>query len=194
MAHYPNGFWGNFGADMNQTTMNAVDVVSSPAGPNVGLMYMPDPWPDVESTIYLHPVMYDNPANAASPWQSWYADQDGRGSGNCTGVPLAIMVPFAERHEGVTQASDPSNPANDSHWGITERWYQKNDFEQNLEKIYRQTARKSDVRRAAYTEFERVHLDGTYDAMHGAFDSGEYARFRAIIGCDFDFQPKPGDP
>jgi hypothetical protein len=175
MAEYPNGVWGNFGADMNQTTMNAVRVVSAPSGPNTGLMYMPDPWPAVESTIYLHPAMY----NETALGQEWYKDQNGEGSGTCTPALFGIMVPFAERHEGVTQLPN-------SHWGITHRMYQDNDYEQRLEKVYRQTTKASEVRQAAYDVFVEFHVN-EITPQQDAFDDVEYPAFEAIMGCGIDY-------
>lgn len=177
MSSYPNGVWGNFGSDMNQATMNAVRVVGTPTGPNTGLMYMPDPWPAVESTIYLHPAMY----NETPDGQAWYGDQNGVGSGTCTPALFAYMVPFAERHEGVTKAAN-------SHWGIAHRMYQNSDFEQKLEEVYRQTTRPSVVRQAAYDVFVSLHDDASdLGKQQAAFDAVEYPLFAAGMGCTMDF-------
>jgi hypothetical protein len=185
MTAYPNGTWGNGGPDMDQATLNAIPVTRPAAGPNTGVAFLTNPWPGVEFSIFLHPAMYNNPGNPTSPSQQWHVDQNGVGSGNCTQSLFAIMVPFAERHEGSTQASN-------SHFGITQNWYNNNNFEQNLEQIYKQTPRDVDVRKAAYDEFVRVHNTGTYNALHATFDAAETPAFMAAIGCTMDFNP--GDP
>jgi hypothetical protein len=177
MSSYPHGVWGNFGGDMNQATMNAVKVVSAPSGPNTGLMYMPDPWPAVESTIYMHPAMY----NETPDGQAWYGDQNGAGTGTCGPALFAYMVPFAERHEGVTKAPN-------SHWGIAHDMYQNSDFEQKLEEVYRQTTRASAVRQAAYDVFVSLHDDASdLGKRQAAFDATEYPLFTAGMGCTMDF-------
>lgn len=184
MTAYPNGVWGNGGPDMNQATLNAIPVTHPAAGPNTGVAFLTNPWPGVEFSIFLHPAMYNNPGST-SPSQKWHADQNGVGSGNCTQSLFGIMVPFAERHEGATQAAN-------SHFGITQNWYNNNNFEQDLEQIYKQSPRDVDVRRAAYDEFVRLHNTGTYNSLHAAFDATETPAFMAAIGCTMDFNL--GDP
>lgn len=185
MTPYPNGVWGNGGPDMNQATLNAIPVTRPAAGPNTGVAFLTNPWPGVEFTIFLHPAMYNNPGTPASPSQQWHVDQNGVGSGSCTQSLFAIMAPFAERHEGVTQAAN-------SHFGITQTWYNNNNFEQDLEQIYKQSPRDVDVRRAAYNEFTRLHNTGTYNSLHATFDAAETPAFMAAIGCSMDFNL--GDP
>jgi hypothetical protein len=178
---YPDGHWGNFGADMNQATLNAIPVTHPATGPNAGVAFLTNPWPEVESTIYLHPAMYDDPAHPNVPWQQWHADQNGKGSGTCTQAVFAYMVPFAERHEGVTEAPN-------SHWGITQHLYDTNDYEQRLEEVYSQTDRDVVVRSAAYDVFVHLHdQTSVWSAQQAAFDKAEYPLFESGLGCTLDY-------
>jgi hypothetical protein len=182
MTAYPaNGVMGNARPEMNVGAVNAMPVTRPTAGPNTGLAFLTNPWPAVDHTIFLHPAMYNNPTTPPTPSQVWHVDQNGQGSGTCTQAMFAILEPFASRHEGVTQASN-------SHWGITQRFYQNSDSEQRLERIFRNTADAGVVRQAAYDEWVRLH-SGTHQNQQAAFDAAEYPALAAAIGCTLDNNP-----
>ena len=182
MTAYPaNGVMGNARPEMNIATVNAIPVTRPAAGPNIGLSFMTNPWPAVDHTIFLHPAMYNDPANPTSPSQIWHADQNGTPAGTCTQAMFGILEPFASRHEGATQAAN-------SHWGITQRFYQNSNSEQRLEEIFRNTADPGVVRQAAYDEWVRLH-SGTHASQQQAFDGTEYPLLAAAIGCIVDNNP-----
>lgn len=182
MQAYPaNGVMGNARPEMNIAALNVVPVTRPLTGPNIGLMFLTNPWPAVDHTIFLHPAMYNNPGNPTSPSQIWHADQNGTPGGTCTQAMFGILEPFAQRHEGATQAAN-------SHWGITRAFYQNSNSEQRLEKIYRATTDAGVVRQAAYDEWVRLH-SGTHDSQQQAFDGTEYPALSAAIGCTLDNNP-----
>jgi hypothetical protein len=182
MTAYPaNGVMGNARPEMNLATVNALPITRPAAGPNTGLAFLTNPWPTVDHTIFIHPALYNNPTTPPTPSQVWHADQNGQPGGTCSQAMFAILEPFVRRHEGVTQASN-------SHWGITQRFYQNGNAEQRLEQIYRNTADHAVVRQAAYDEWVRLH-SGSHSNQQAAFDAAEYPALSAAIGCNPDNNP-----
>lgn len=180
MTPYPgNGVMGNARPEMNLPALNVVPVTRPTTGPNIGLMFLTNPWPAVDHTIFLHPALYNNPATPPSDPQVWHADQNGTPGGTCTQAVFGILEPAVRRHEGTTQAAN-------SHWGITQRFYQNSDSEQRLEEIYRQTTDAGVVRQAAYDEWLRLHR-GTHASQQAAFDATDTPAIINSLGCTLDF-------
>lgn len=155
-------------------------VTSVASGPNDGVAFVATPVVMPDSTvIWTHPELY---GSTFSP--SWYADQNGQGSGTCQHGAIAQLAADAERHEGVTQ-----NPF--SHWGVTNRLLEQSSLQKDVEALYsRDSAR---VVGQARDQWKRW-LATTYAKQHQAYDSNDYKIIYGNLGCAIDLLPPPGDP
>ncbi len=177
---YPgNKVLGNARPFIPPATLNALPVTRPAAGPNMGLSFLTDPLPTISHSIHIHPGLYNNPATPTSPDQQWRRDQDGVGSGNCTSSVFGDLRRTIERHEGVTQA-------NNSHWGITARFFRDHEPEQRIEEVFKngdEAALRQDVRAA----WLRQITTGPHKTQQTAFDVSDYAQIDAALGCALDY-------
>ena len=182
MQPYPpsdgRGELGNAQTELDEAAIAAHPLALPRSGPNAGLLYVRDPWPAFNFSIYLHPALYDNPATPGQPWQVWHADQNGVGSGTCTQAVFGILEPAVRRHEGATQASN-------SHFGIARAFFQTSDVEQDLEKIYRKTTDPSVVMQAGVDRLREV-MRTTLTPQQEAFDNTDTPALIASLGCTLD--------
>lgn len=182
MQPYPpadgRGELGNALTELDLPALQAHPLSLARTGPNAGLMYVKDPWPALNFSIYLHPALYDNPGNPANPSQVWHADQDGGRSGRCTQSVFAILEPAVRRHEGTTQAAN-------SHFGVAREFFQNSDVEQDLEKVYRQTTDPSVVMQAGVDRLSEV-MRSRLAPLQEAFDNTDTPALLASLGCTLD--------
>ncbi|HSU13057.1 hypothetical protein [Longimicrobium sp.] len=182
MQPYPpsdgRGELGNALPEMDPAKIAAVRLSRPTAGPNTGLMYMLDPWPVIDFSIYLHPAIFDHPERPSDPSQVWHADQNGRGSGTCTQAMFTTLEAQVRRHEGATQAPD-------SHWGVAQRFFQGSNVEQELEQTYAQTTNPDLVLQDAYDRLGRM-LRKQLDPLQEAFDKTDTPLLIASLGCKLD--------
>ena len=188
MTAYPpadgKGTLGNALTELDEPRVLAVRMAIPGGGPNTGLAYFVDPFPDLNFSIYLHPALFDDPANPGSPSQQWHADQNGLGSGTCTQAVFPHLVAEVRRHEGATQASN-------SHWGIAQAFFQNGSVEQELEKIYRRTTEPNVLLQAGVDRLRR-EMRSTLTPLQQAFDNTDTPALIASLGCTLDH--KKNDP
>lgn len=180
MQAYPgNGLLGTARPDLDHAMVRIHPITRALTGPNKGLAILRDPLPAIGHSIYMHPGLYNRPG-ATDISQQWHVDQNGHGSGSCTQAVFSVLTPEAERHEGVTMASQ-------SHWGITARFYQNSNAQRRIERLF--TSNPDDVLRAnAYNEWVRLH-NGTHHHQQHQFDQSDYPAIAAAIGCNLDVNP-----
>jgi hypothetical protein len=174
---------GNSVPFLPDDTWYNLPVARADSGPNKGLAYLRDPLPTIEHSIYLHPGLYNDPRLPLSVPQLWHLDQNGIPTGSCTSGVFTTLVPFAENHEGVSQAAL-------SHWGVTNGFYQNHsDAQDRLDRVY--TSGDDDQLRSAVNhEFVAIHEAGPHKSQHHAFDAAEQAKLPIVMdGCHLDHNP-----
>jgi hypothetical protein len=182
MTAYPpadgKGTLGNALTELDQPKVLAVRMAIPGSGPNTGLAYFVDPFPDFNFSIYLHPALFDDPANPGAPAQVWHADQNGLGSGTCTQAVFGPLVTEVRRHEGATQAPN-------SHWGIAQAFFQGSPVEQEVEKIYRRTTDPNVLLQAGVDRLSR-EMRNSLQPLQQAFDNTDTPALIAGLGCRLD--------
>jgi hypothetical protein len=182
MQPYPpadgRGELGNALPEVDPAKIAAVRLSRPTTGPNTGLLYIVDPWPALDFSIYLHPALYDHPEKPKDPSQVWHADQNGVGSGTCTQAVFGILEPAVRRHEGATQAPN-------SHWGIAQQFFQNSNVEQELEETYAQTTSGDVVMQAAFDRLSRV-MRTQLTPLQNAFDKADTPALIGSLGCTLD--------
>lgn len=182
MTAYPpadgKGTLGNALTELDEPKVLAVGMTIPPGGPNAGLAYFVDPFPDLNFSIYLHPALFDNPAAPASDPQRWHADQNGVGSGTCTQAVFPHLLAEVRRHEGATQAPN-------SHWGIAQAFFQGSTVEQEIEKIYRRTTDPNALLQAGVDRLSR-EMRTSLKPLQDAFDATDTPALIAGLGCKLD--------
>lgn len=179
LLEYPtNGTLGFFWFEDPDPSNSSIVPVTSQAtsGPNTGLWYFgaPIPMPTI-SYAYTHPGMYAS----ATGGRAWYNDQNNKGSGTCTQAVLPSLASQAERHEGVTQATN-------SHYGVANRVYRDEALHLQFEKIY--TSRSAgELIKEAGKVFKK--FDSTYNSAQATFDSNDRPLIFGSLGCSLDFNP-----
>ncbi len=177
---YPaNKVLGNARPHIPQTTIDALPVTRPTAGPNTGLSFLTNPLPAISHSIHLHPGLYNNPATPTSPDQQWRRDQDGNGSGDCTSSVFSDLTRRIERHEGVTQADN-------SHWGITARFFRDSEAEQRIEELYK-NGDEAALRRDVRTTWLGLITTGPHKTQQTNFDKTDYPKIDAALGCALDY-------
>lgn len=182
MRDYPdNKLFGNAGPVLPTMKLFAIPVLRAPSGPNKGLAILADPLPAVEYSIYLHPALYNRPG-AGDMAQHWHEDQNGQGSGTCTQAVFSTLTPEAERHEGVTMAPD-------SHWGITNDFYQTSNIQEKIEQLVTDRSDR-ELHELAYNTFAKLHTTGTHKKRQTEFDNKDRPAIYNKLQCTLDYNPK----
>lgn len=182
MTAYPpadgKGTLGNALTELDEPRVLAVRMAIPDRGPNAGLAYFVDPFPDLNFSIYLHPALFNDPANPGSDSQVWHADQNGIGSGTCTQAVFPHLLAEVRRHEGVTQATN-------SHWGIAQAFFQGSTVEQEIEKIYKRTTDPNALLQAGVDRLSR-EMRTSLKPLQDAFDQTDTPALINGLGCRLD--------
>jgi len=162
-----------------RTDSTSVTVISS--GPNRGLAFFMDQVPFDGNTGYicLHPALYPPSAGhgGSNPdYARWYNDQNGQGTGTCTAAGMAILAAEAERHEGVTVATD-------SHIGVANRELASFRLHERVESLVRPGEAK--LRDDATRLYDRWR-HGAFVVAQAQFDNVDRPKVFAKIGCTLD--------
>lgn len=171
-------------SDIDSTAINVAQVVG---GPNAGVWYMRDN-PRLEepgSNVVLHPALYPPPAGGSwgrPEYQQWYNDQNRRGSGTCDTTVVARLAAEVERHEGVTMAAN-------SHYGVANRVLASDKLHERMERLVTVGGSGDQLRSAAMQEWRAFRRD-RIEPEQAAFDSVDYPKVLAALGCTVDYNPR----
>jgi hypothetical protein len=152
------------------------------SGPNVGISYFTQPIVLSDVAIaWTHPGLYN-----LTPGQTWYADQNGQGSGTCQQAVLLGLATQAQRHEGVTQHPTLS------HWGIARSLLQGSGLHTAWEATYT-TKPVPMLIQDADKKWSDWRYNSPYKGPQLAFDNTDSPAIFGSLGCRLDWFPPPQD-
>jgi hypothetical protein len=158
-----------------------VSVINS--GPNAGRSFLPDSVRLMRPRVHLHPALYDAGvagifgARGYFPWNHWYDDQNGRGSGTCRERDIAAFRALVERHEGVTMQEN-------SHYGKANEAFRQAKLQEQFEEL--SVAGDEAALRFEATQIWNRFEFGIHNRIQGQFDARDTPLVFEALGCALD--------
>jgi hypothetical protein len=190
MFAYPaSGAFGNFVlvSDEFAQYFSELPVQTITSGPNTGWSFLPSPVQLMRPVIYLHPALYP-PSRTFTmgtpiyfPWNFWYDDQNGKGSGTCKQSDVSNFLKLAERHEGVTMQPN-------SHYGKANDAFRSTKLHEKFEEL--SLAGDAEAFRSEATKRWNQFQYGTHKNVQANFDAVDTPLVHAQLGCTLDGNPK----
>lgn len=118
------------------------------------------------------------------PGHTWYADQNGLGSGTCTASDVLTFRNEVRRHEGVGIASN-------SHAGVANLSFSTFRPDTTVEKVVQRSTRRQTAE-LGYFKYKDFLDDTPYRSAQTAFDSTDTPQVNASVSCTFDYNPLDG--
>ncbi len=187
MSPYPpdaNGY-GRFilVSDEFTTYFGALPVHVINSGPNAGRSFLPDSVQLMRPNVHLHPALFDvNVTGTLSaqgyfPWNYWYDDQNGRGSGTCRERDIAAFRASVQRHEGVAMQAN-------SHYGKANEAFRQAKLHEKLEELSI-AGDEAALRNQATQIWNRFEF-GIHNRIQRQFDAIDTPLVFAALGCTLD--------